>query len=83
MQIETALDCILRKILPVDPAFGPVQLMKVDLSEVFYCINLNISDIQKLGVVFPIKPGEEPHCCRPAGLTHGVEQQPADILHHY
>ena len=59
MQFGHALDRLLREILLADPAHGPVQMMKVDLSDGFYRVNLNIDDIPKLGVAFPTKPGEE------------------------
>ena len=39
-----------------NPALGPVNLMKVDISDGFYQIGVNIKDIPKLGVVFPTKP---------------------------
>ena len=42
MQIGHALDRLLREILLADPKFGPVELMKVDLSDGFYCLSLNI-----------------------------------------
>ena len=60
MQFGHALDRILREMLLADPSLGPVQLLKVDLSDSFYRVNLNVDDIPKLGVVFPTNPGEEP-----------------------
>ena len=59
MQFGHALDRLLREILLADPKFGPVELMKVDMSDGFYRVGLNIDDIPKLGVVFPTQPGEE------------------------
>ncbi|GFH55146.1 hypothetical protein CTEN210_11622 [Chaetoceros tenuissimus] len=53
MQFGHALDRILREILLSNPNHGPVQLMKVDLSDGFYRLCLNIDDIPKLGVTFP------------------------------
>ena len=76
MQFGTVLDRILRKILHADPVFGPVQLMKVDLPYGFYRINLNISDIPKLGVVFPTEPGEEPLVAFPIVLPMGWSNSP-------
>ena len=52
-----ALDQILRKTILADPTLGPVKLMKVNLSDSFYRVNLNIDDIPKLGVVFSTRPG--------------------------
>ncbi len=60
MQFGHALDRILRKILLADPALGPVHLIKLDISDVFYRIAVNIDDIPKLGIVFPTSPSQEP-----------------------
>lgn len=60
MQFVHALDRILREILLADPSLGPVRLIKIDLSDGFYCIGLNIDDNPKLGAVFPMKPGHDP-----------------------
>ena len=76
MQFGHALDRILREIILADPSLGPVQLMKVDLSDGFYRINLNIDDIPKLGVVFPTKPGEEPLVAFPLVLPMGWKNSP-------
>ena len=76
MQFGSALDRILREILLADPSFGPVQLMKVDLSDGFYRINLNVSDIPKLGVVFPTESGEEPLVAFPLVLPMGWSNSP-------
>jgi hypothetical protein len=35
-------------------------MIKLDISDCFYRIGLNIDDIPKLGVVFPMLPGDEP-----------------------
>ncbi len=40
--------------------WGPVQMIKLDISDGFYRIGLNIDDIPKLGVVFPTLPGDKP-----------------------
>ena len=59
MHIGHVLYHILQEILLVDPSLGPVQPMKIDLSDGFYRVGLNIDDIPKLGVVFPTKSGQE------------------------
>ena len=48
MQFDHALDRLLRKILLADPKFSPVELMKVDMSDGFYRVGLNIDGIPKL-----------------------------------
>ena len=41
-------------------ADGPIQLVKLDISDGFYRVNLNIDNIPKLGVAYRTKPSE-PH----------------------
>ena len=53
MQFGHALERILQEILIANPAFGPVHLIKLDISDGFYRIALNVNDIPKLGVAFP------------------------------
>ena len=76
MQFGHALDRILREIILADPALGPVYLMKIDIADGFYRINLNINDIPKLGVVFPTLPGEEPLVALPLVLPMGWKNSP-------
>ncbi len=35
-------------------------MIKLDITDGFYRIGLNINEIPKLGVVFPTLPGDEP-----------------------
>jgi hypothetical protein len=49
MQFRHALDRILREILLANPAFGPVYLIKLDISDGFYRIALNVNGIPKIG----------------------------------
>ena len=60
MQFGHALEKILRKILLANPAHGPVKLNTTDLSEGFYCVDLNSDDAPKLGVVYPTTFGIKP-----------------------
>jgi hypothetical protein len=60
MQFGWSLERILQEILFANPAHGPVQMIKLDISDGFYRIGLNIDNIPKLGVVFPMLPGDEP-----------------------
>ena len=76
MQFGHALDRLLREILMADPKLGPVHLMKIDISDGFYRINLNIDDIPKLGVVFPTAPGDEPLVALPLVLPMGWKNSP-------
>ena len=60
MQFGHALEQILCKILLANPMLGPVHLMKLDISDGFYCIAVNINNIPKLVVIFPTEPGKFP-----------------------
>ncbi len=60
MQFGQSLEQILREILFANPAHGLVHTIKLDISDGFYRIGLNIDEIPKLGVVFPTLPGDEP-----------------------
>jgi hypothetical protein len=46
-------------------------MIKLDISDGFYRIGLNIDDIPKLGVVFPTLPGDEPLITFPLVLPMG------------
>ena len=76
MQFGHALERILREILLSNPAFGPVRLMKVDISDGFYRIDVNVDDVPKLGVVFPTEDGEEPLVAFPLVLPMGWKNSP-------
>jgi hypothetical protein len=76
MQFGHALDRILRKILLANPRLGPVALMKLDISDGFYCIALNVDDIPKLGVAFPSPPGHEPLVAFPLVLPMEWKNSP-------
>ena len=54
--------------------WAPVQSLKVDLSDGFYRVNLNIDDIPKLGFVFPTKPAEPQMVAFPLVFFHGVKK---------
>ena len=45
MQSGHALDRILRELILADPALGPVKLLKLDISDGFYRVNLAIDNI--------------------------------------
>ncbi len=76
MQFGWFLECILREILFANLAHGPVQLIKLDISDSFYWIGLNIDNIPKLGVVFPTLPGDEPLISFPLVLPMGWSNSP-------
>ena len=76
MQFGHALDRILREILLADPKLGPVYMLKLDISDGFYRINVAIEDIPRLGVVFPVKQGAEPLVAFPLVLPMGWKNSP-------
>ena len=59
MQFGHALDCILREILLANPKFGPVNLIKIDIADGFYWMDINPTDIPKLAGIFPTLPRQQ------------------------
>ncbi len=76
MQFGWSLERILREILFANRAHGLVHMIKLDISDGFYWIGLNIDDIPKLGVVFPMLPGDEPLIAFPLVLPMGWMNSP-------
>jgi hypothetical protein len=71
MQFGKALQRILQTIVDANPDHGPVNLIKVDISDGFYRIWLNLHDIPKLAVSLPPLLGEEPLLALPLLLPMG------------
>ena len=76
MQFGRALQRMLQDIVQADPRFGPVYLMKVDIADGFYRVAVNVHDIPKLGVAFPVQPGEQPLVALPLTLPMGWQSSP-------
>ena len=71
MHFGHALDRILCELILDNPALGPIQLLKLDISDGFYQVNLNIDNVPKLGVAFPTKPGKPKLVAFPLVLPMG------------
>ena len=71
MQFGHALDRILREILLSNPAFGLVNLIKIDIADGFYRLDVNPGDIPKLAVIFPTLPGQPRMVALPLVLPMG------------
>ena len=76
MQFGHALDRILREILLADPQLGPVYMLKLDIFDGFYRVNIAPNDVPKLGVVFPSRPGKEQLVALPLVLPMGWKNSP-------
>jgi hypothetical protein len=77
MQFGHVLECLLYEIAHhASNEHGPVYLLKVDLSDGFYCISVHNDDLTKLGVVFPTAVGEEPMVAFPLVLPMGWTENP-------
>jgi hypothetical protein len=76
MQFGWSLEQILHEIFFANPAHGPVHMIKLDISDGFYRIGLNIDDISKLGVVFPTLPGNKPLIAFPLVVPMGWTNSP-------
>ena len=51
-------------------------MIKLDLSDSFYRVGLNVDNIPKLGVIFPTLPGKEPLIAFPLVLPMGWKNSP-------
>ena len=71
MQYGRALERYLRHILLADPRFGPVYMMKCDMADGYYRLNLVISDIPRLAVAFPSEQHDDPLIALPLVLPMG------------
>ena len=71
MQYGNALHRFLREILLADPRHGTVYMLKLDISDGFYRINLAPADVPKLGVVFPTVKDQPPLVALPLVLPMG------------
>ena len=76
MQFGGTLERVLRKILQADPQHGPVYMLKVDLSDGFYRVQLKPEDVPRLGVALPTAKGEEPRVALPLVLPMGWTESP-------
>ena len=56
MQFGGTLKRILHKIHSAHPKYGPVYMLKIDLSDGFYRVPLRATDVPRLGVVLPRAP---------------------------
>ena len=76
MQFGRAFDRILHRIHHANRRFGPVFMIKVDLSDGFYRLPLSTSTLPTLGVAFPHAPHEEPLVALPLVLPMGWVASP-------
>ena len=51
-----------------------MYLMNINIFDGFYCMNLNIDNISKLGVFFPMAPDQEPLVALPTGASYWMEK---------
>jgi hypothetical protein len=76
MQFGQALHRVLRHILLADQQHGPFYIIKIDISDGFYRIDVNPDDIPRLGVVFPTGADHEPLVAFPLVLPMGWKNSP-------
>ena len=76
MQFDHALDRNLQEILLSDPDIEALYLIKVEISDGFYRISLNINDTPKLGVVLPTEKGQQPLIAIPLLLPMNWKNSP-------
>ena len=71
-----ALDHLIREIVFVDPALGPVYILKSGVLDGFYCIGVRPEDAPKLGLIFPSGANKEPMVATPLTLPMGWKNSP-------
>ena len=76
MQFGNAIHRVLCHILLANPAFGPVSIIKLDIADGFYRLNLSPADIPTLGVVFPQQFSSKPHVALPLVIPMGWKNSP-------
>ena len=76
MQFGRTLERVLRKILLADPAKGRVFLIKVDLADGYYRMQIDPHSSPKLAVVFPHLPGEPQLVAIPTRIPMGWKNSP-------
>ena len=76
MQFGRALLRVLQRIYDADPRHGPVEMIKVDISDGFYRVWLSVADIPALAVAMPPGPNGEQLVAFPLVLPMGWVQSP-------
>lgn len=76
MQFGRAVERLLHRIHHANRRFGPVYMIKVDISDGFYRLKLSPSGVPSLGVVFPTGPFDEPLVAFPLVLPMGWVSSP-------
>jgi hypothetical protein len=76
MQFGHSLDRILQRIHFANRKYGPVFLIKIDISDGFYRLRLADGSIPSFGVAFPTLPGEEQLVAFPLVLPMGWVASP-------
>jgi hypothetical protein len=71
MQFGRTLQRLLQHLVEADPRYGPTHLIKIDISDGFYRVQLNPTDAPVLGVAFPPAPDGTPLVAIPLTLPMG------------
>jgi len=71
MQYGKALDRILYRLETADTRHGPMFLLKIDISDGYYRVPLQLDSIPKLGALLPKEAGEEQLVAFPTVLPMG------------
>ena len=80
MQFGRALERMLRHIRHANPCHGPVYLAKIDISDGFYRIDLDMHTAPNLAVILPREENEPPLVAIPLSLPMGWVESPPIFL---
>jgi len=76
MQFGHALPHILQHLVYANPAYGLVQLMKINLADGYYWIPVASTGIPQLGLIMSTRIGQEPLIAFPVTLPMGWNESP-------
>jgi hypothetical protein len=76
MQFGHDLWRILKHLKHSNPNRAPVYMSKIDIADGFYRIWVRATDVPKLGVLFPSRPGDIPLVGFPLALPMGWKESP-------
>ena len=71
MQFGHTFQRVLQKVVHANPAFSPVEIIKLDLADGYYRIPVSSSGVQQLGIILPPMMAKQPLIAFPLALPKG------------
>ena len=83
MQYRRAPDLLIREVVILFPALGPIHILKSGISSRFYCIGMRRTDTLNLGLILSLRRKWRGSSSNTTHPSHGVLELSAHILHCY